>query len=157
MESTARQEFQVRSATPDDAADIADLLEALGYESTREDVDGRLRRLLSRSESGVFVAEIADKPVAVASYQLIDLLERGQPQCRVTTLVTDREHRRRGAATALIQAIESIARERRCFRLEVTTRPERADALDFYAELGFCERPHRLVKYLEDPPSTQMA
>jgi GNAT superfamily N-acetyltransferase len=157
VESNARDEFQVRLATAHDAAEIADLLEALGYEATGEQVEGRLRRLLSHADSGVLVAETAHKPVAVASYQLIDLLERGQPQCRVTALVTDREHRRRGVATALIQTIEAIARKRRCFRLEVTTRPERADALDFYAELGFSERPHRLVKYLEEPPSTQKA
>jgi ribosomal protein S18 acetylase RimI-like enzyme len=146
----AREELQVRPATPNDATDIAKLLETLGYNAGRKDVESRLQRLITRSDGGVLVAETANKPFALASYQLIDLLERGQPQCRVTALVTHQEHRRRGAGTALIQAVESIARERGCFRLEVTTRPERADALDFYASLGFRERPLRLVKRLDD-------
>ena len=146
----AKEALRVRSAVLSDAADISDLLEALGYRASPDEIRPRLGRVLGRSDGGVLVAESANNMVALASYQLIDLLERGQPQCRVTALVTHREHRRRGVARALIAQVESIARERGCFRLEVTTRPERADALDFYAELGFRERPHRLVKYLND-------
>jgi GNAT superfamily N-acetyltransferase len=156
MDSAAkREDLRLRPATPNDATDIAVLLEALGYSAGRNDVESRLQRLLNRSDGGVLVAEVGNKPVALASYQVIDLLEREQPQCRVTALVTHPAHRRRGAATALIQAIESIARQRRCFRLEVTTRPERADALDFYAQLRFSERPRRLVKYLNDSPRSK--
>ncbi len=51
----------------------------------------------------------------------------------------------------LIDAIESLARARSCFRLEVTTQPQRTDALGFYVALGFQERPRRLVKPLACP------
>jgi GNAT superfamily N-acetyltransferase len=44
--------------------------------------------------------------------------------------------------------VESIARERGCFRLEVTTQSRRREAADFYRALGFRERPRRLVKPL---------
>jgi len=88
--------------------------------------------------------------VAVLAYQLIDSLERERPQCRITTLVTDAATRRRGAARALVAAVEEIAVERGCRRLEVTTRPEREEALAFYTQAGFEERPRRLVKPLSD-------
>jgi GrpB-like predicted nucleotidyltransferase (UPF0157 family) len=58
------------------------------------------------------------------------------------------ERRRQGVARALLEAVEAIARGRACFRLELTTRPDRDDALRFYEACGFAERPRRLVKPL---------
>jgi GNAT superfamily N-acetyltransferase len=104
--------------------------------------------LLARADPGVLVAEIAGETVAVAGYEVIDPLERDRPRCRITALLTAAAHRRRGAARALVGAIELAARDRGCFRLEVTTRPQRADALSLYAAMGFRERPRRLVKAL---------
>jgi GNAT superfamily N-acetyltransferase len=78
----------------------------------------------------------------------MDLLERPQPQCRITTLVVDVGARRRDLASALIERIESVAQQRGCFRLEVTTQTHPEDAASFYLALGFQERPRRLVKPL---------
>jgi hypothetical protein len=43
------------------------------------------------------------------------------------------------------------ARDIGCCRLEVTTRPERGEALSFYRDAGFDERQRRMVKPLADP------
>jgi GNAT superfamily N-acetyltransferase len=131
-----------------DATAIAPLLGELGYPAAVADVSERLARLLARGDGGVLVAEIGGKAVALVSYQIIDLLEHARPQCRITAMVVREDERRRGIASALIGAIESSARERGCFRLEVTTRPQRSDALGLYAALGFHERPYRLIKTL---------
>ena len=138
----------IRPAEQRDAETIAALLAQLGYTAAPEEVRDRLARLGSRTDAGALVAVVSDEPVGVASYQLIDVLERSHPQCRVTTLVVDCGHRHGGVATRLVGAIEAFARERGCFRLEVTTRPSRADAAGFYAALGFRDRPLRLVKPL---------
>jgi ribosomal-protein-alanine N-acetyltransferase len=58
------------------------------------------------------------------------------------------DRRRQGVAGALLEAVEAIARDRACFRIELTTRPDRDDALRFYEACGFAERPRRLVKPL---------
>ena len=50
---------------------------------------------------------------------------------------------------ALLHTIKASARDVGCFRLEVTTRPERAEALAFYRAAGFDERPLRLITPLE--------
>ncbi len=84
----------------------------------------------------------------VAAYQLMDLLERSEPQCRTTALVVRAHERRRDLARTLMAAIESLATERGCFRLEVTTRAQRPAATDFCRALGFHERPRRLIKPL---------
>jgi hypothetical protein len=47
-----------------------------------------------------------------------------------------------------VAGVESAAREADCFRLEVTTHPERTVALAFYEAAGFTRRPHRLIKKL---------
>jgi ribosomal protein S18 acetylase RimI-like enzyme len=138
----------VRSARLGDAEALASLLGELGYPAEADEVRLRLSRLLARPDAGVLVAEDRGPAIAVAAYQLVEVLERSQPQCRITTLVVDAEHRQRGLARTLLRAIESIAREHECFRLEVTTRPWREPALGLYTAFGFEQRPHRLVKTL---------
>jgi GNAT superfamily N-acetyltransferase len=140
--------IRIRPASIGDAGAIAELVGELGYDASLPELNERLERLLGRPDAGVLVAEVGGRPAAVASYQIIELLERSRPQCRITALVTGSGHRRQGVATALIEAIEAVARERGCFRLEVTSRPERVDALGFYTARGFHERPRRLVKPL---------
>ena len=68
----------------------------------------------------------------------------------ITALVVDDRHRRRGIAYALLHTIEESAVDHGCFRLEVTTQSDRADALAFYIAAGFDERPRRLIKLLAD-------
>jgi len=145
--STERQ-GSIRLARSTDASVIASLLGELGYPTSADDTEARLERLLEHEDAGALVYELAGEAVGLAAYQLIYLLERSQPQCRVTALVVRSQERRRGVAASLIAAVESVAREAGCFRLEVTTQPQRDDALAFYAAHGFDERPRRLVKTL---------
>jgi GNAT superfamily N-acetyltransferase len=141
-------DVNLRTATADDASAIAPLLAELGYPTTPGEAHERLCRLLARPTACVLVAESAGHLVGLASYEVVDLLERPEPQCRVTALVTRRGHRRRGVAGALLEAIEQHARAHGCSRLEVTTWPERTDATAFYTAHGFLEQPRRLVKVL---------
>jgi GNAT superfamily N-acetyltransferase len=141
----------VRSARPEDTSDVSALLAELGYPEAREGAAERLDELVAGCATGVLVCEVTGRVAAVAAYQVMTLLERPQPQCRVTALVVARRHRRKGLATALLMAIETVAVERGCVRLEVTTRPDRHAALELYLAAGFEERPHRLLKALPGP------
>jgi GNAT superfamily N-acetyltransferase len=138
--------MDVRPATVDDAAAIAPLLAELGYPTEREEVRTRLARIVAGAATGVLLVALDGAPAALIAYQLIEHLERPRPTCRITTLVTAPDHRRRGAAATLLAAVEAVARETGCERLEVTTRPDRDDALAFYLDAGFEERPRRLVR-----------
>jgi ribosomal protein S18 acetylase RimI-like enzyme len=139
----------IRPVRMTDATAIAALLGELGYPAEADDVVARLERVLGR-DSGILVYDLEREAVGLVTYQLIHLLYRSLPQCRITALVVREDRRRRGIARALLRAVESLARERGCFRLEVTTRPDRDDALGLYIASGFCERPRRLVKRLDD-------
>ena len=140
--------MNIRSANVEDAAAIAPLLEELGYPVDPETVRARLARIAGGEATGVLLAVAEGAPAALIAYQLIDHLERPHPTCRITALVTSSEHRRSGTAARLLAALEELARERGCDRLEVTTRPHREDALGFYRDAGFAERPRRLVRSL---------
>jgi GNAT superfamily N-acetyltransferase len=144
--------LSIRAARMADAAAITALLAELGYPDDVLRVRERLDRLTAGSETGVLVSVVDGILAGVAAYQLMDLLERCEPQCRITALVVSTSARRRGLARALIGAVEAIAVERGCFRLEVTTQPQRPAATNFYLALGFHERPRRLIKPLVTGP-----
>lgn len=137
-----------RAAQRSDDEPVAALLGELGYPSGGEEVRERLARLLDRDDAGVIVAESGGEVVGVAAYQLVWLLERSRPQCRLTALVVGADHRRRAVAGRLLAEVEAVARAADCFRLEVTTQPGRDDAHAFYSASGFVERPRRMVKPL---------
>ena len=145
---TPEHRITIRGAGQRDTEAIAPLLGQLGYPASTLELGERLERLTDHPDAEVLVAELDGEVVGVAAYHLVDLLERPDPQCRITALVVDDRYRRRGVAYALLHTIEEFAREVGCFRLEVTTRPERAEALAFYRAAGFDERPRRLTKPL---------
>ena len=149
MTSEPEHRVTIRLATQRDTGAIAPLLAQLGYPASPDELGERIERLTERADGEVLIAELDDQVVGVASYQLIDVLERPDPQCRITSLVVDDRFRRRGVAYALLHTIEETARDFGCFRLEVTTQPDRAAALSFYLAAGFEERPRRLTKPLE--------
>jgi ribosomal protein S18 acetylase RimI-like enzyme len=138
----------IRPARLADAVAVAGLLGELGYPTSGDHVRERLERVLPRRDGGVLAAVVRGEVVGFAAYELIQLLHRAQPQCRLTTLVVRSDQRRRGLARALVDELESVARRRGCFRLEVTTQPDRGEARAFYEALDFDERPLRLVKPL---------
>ncbi|HTT30006.1 MAG TPA: GNAT family N-acetyltransferase [Solirubrobacteraceae bacterium] len=151
MSGEPEHRVTIRLAALRDADAIAPLLGQLGYPTTADELSERVERLADRPDGEVLVAELDGEVVGLAAYQLIDVIERPDPQCRITALVVDDRYRRRGVAYALLHTIEETARDFACFRLEVTTHPDRADALAFYRAAGFDERPHRLVKPLPEP------
>jgi len=72
----------IRRARLSDAHAITELLAQLGYPDEIANVSARLERLDARQDTGVLVVEINGQVTAVAAYQLVDLLERREPQCR---------------------------------------------------------------------------
>lgn len=151
MTEAPEHRVTIRLAALRDAEAIAPLLAQLGYPTAADELGERIERLADRPDGEVLVAELDGEVVGLAAYQLIDLIERPDPQCRITALVVDDRHRRRGVAYALLHAIEETARDFACFRLEVTTHADRSDAFAFYRAAGFDERLHRLVKPLTHP------
>jgi GNAT superfamily N-acetyltransferase len=139
---------EVRAARRDDAADVAALLDQLGYPADVAQVERRLDVLLGAREESLFVADLDGRVVALSRLQVSPALEYDGLVGKLGALVVDERHRRRGIGRALVQAVEEEARHRGCVLLFLTTADRRKDAHAFYARIGYQETGRRFAKTL---------
>jgi N-acetylglutamate synthase-like GNAT family acetyltransferase len=140
--------MRIRDARPDDAEALAALIGQLGYPSSAEAVARRLAQLDASEADSVVVAETDGEVVGLASLHTSLSVEYDEPAAKLSAIVVDESHRRRGIGEALVAAMEAEARERGCCLLFLTTAARRADAHDFYRRLGFEETGLRFAKPL---------
>jgi GNAT superfamily N-acetyltransferase len=89
----------------------------------------RLGQLVHPIEYPALLAEDHGGLAAVLTYIVTE------EQCEILTLHSARQWR--GAGTALIEAVERLARERGCTRLFLITTNDNVDVLRFYQKRGF--------------------
>jgi GNAT superfamily N-acetyltransferase len=115
---------RVRAATSADRDWIGRFLEE---ESARRVARGG--ELVDSFDHPMLIAETDDGPAAVLTY-----IVRGDA-CEILTLHATRQWR--GAGTALIARVRSLAEEAGCHRLWLVTTNDNVDALRFYQRRGF--------------------
>jgi aminoglycoside 3-N-acetyltransferase I len=95
-----------------------------------------LRRLLG-GEQFIALAALADGAVigGLAAYEL-PKFERARSEIYIYDLAVAAEHRRKGVATALIEALKPIARARGAWVIYVQADPPDAPAVALYSKLG---------------------
>src|SRR5262245_12757264 len=99
----------VRQATPDDATELArmlDLFDNMG--ATPEQVAARM--LACQNVLTTFIGEIDDQVVGFACLRLIPHLQGDEPYAELTDIYVDAPFRRQGVARALIEQLEAAAR-----------------------------------------------
>src|ERR671939_85921 len=99
----------VRQATPDDATELArmlDLFDRMG--ATPEQVAARMRAC--QSVLMTFIGELDGQPVGFACLRLVPHLQGDEPYAELTDIYVDALLRRRGVARALIAHLEAAAR-----------------------------------------------
>ena len=128
-------DWTIRDAEARDAADVARLLDQLGYPTSEDAVQGRLERLRIVGDR-VVVAEAAGRAVGLAHLQVTPALELDRPAGKLGALVVDDAHRGRGIGRALVETMLAEARGRGCEVFFLTTAERRDDAHAFYERLG---------------------
>ena len=133
-------DLQIRFAQPEDAETVYRLVvdlavyEKLSHEvvSTPED----FRRALTGPNPmvEVFLAEISGKPVGFALFFQTFSTFVGRPGIYLEDLFVLPEYRRKGIATALLQELFRIARERDCGRVEWSVLDWNEPAIKFYTK-----------------------
>lgn len=129
--------IKIRAAESRDAAGLAALAGQLGYPSTREQVEARLRGMAGDQERIVFVAEHAGGELA--GYADLFLLRTIGADARVEVagLVVDEASRSRGVGAMLMARAEDWAREKGCAVIGLRSNVIREGAHRFYENLGY--------------------
>jgi GNAT superfamily N-acetyltransferase len=138
----------VRDARPADAESLAGLIGQLGYATSSDAVRRRIQRLGASDADRLVVAEVDGEIVGLASLHVSLSVEYDEPAAKLSAIVVDERHRRRGIGEALLAEMEAEARRRDCCLIFLTTAERRKDAHAFYRRLGFEETGRRFAKPL---------
>jgi ribosomal protein S18 acetylase RimI-like enzyme len=141
---------RVRDARIGDAADVATLLDLLGYPCTRAEAADRIAMVLADPRQRLLIAEIGGHACALAGMDLRYSLVRGTEQARITALVVAPDCERQGVGRRLLREVEAIARQAGAARIEVTSAASREGAQAFYHGCGFADGARHFVKLLGD-------
>jgi GNAT superfamily N-acetyltransferase len=138
----------IREATTEDAAPVSRLLAQLGYPAPPGAVAGRIAAHTRSDADVLLVADVDGEAVGLAVLHVSLALEYDGDAGKLSAIVVDEPHRRRGVGEALVGAIEAEARARGCVLLFLTTAEHRPAAHAFYRRLGFDETGRRFAKPL---------
>jgi ribosomal protein S18 acetylase RimI-like enzyme len=129
----------IRSATPDDAPQIARLLHQLGYPVDPEALAERLRSLLSDPDKAVWVAQTPAGGIVGCEQAAVDLRLAEGARIEITSLVVDATAQGTGVGRCLTEAAEAWGRSKGLDRLRVRCNARREGAHRFYEGTGFRE------------------
>ncbi len=130
------EQVTVRQATPDDAAELAVLLDRFdGAGATPAQVAARMQACAPVLTT--YVAEIEGTMAGFACLRLVPHLQGDAPYAELTDIYVDEPYRRRGAARALMAHIEGEAQAAGATEVVVITGMENDSAQAAYRAQGY--------------------
>jgi ribosomal-protein-alanine N-acetyltransferase len=128
----------IRQATPDDAPELARLLDQFdGLGATPAQVAARLRAC--RGVLTTFLGELDGRPVGFACLRLVPHLQGDEPYAELTDLYVEAPSRRRGVARALLARVGAAARAAGAREVVLITDFANAGARAAYRASGYAE------------------
>jgi ribosomal protein S18 acetylase RimI-like enzyme len=141
-------DLTIRDAELGDAVALADLMCELGYKTSSDEMEARLRPVLADSGFKTLVAVLDGRLCGMIGTLAHASHEHNDPSGRIIALVVLKSMRRRGIARQLIAAAENDFSARKITRIALTTRLTRENAHRFYQELGYVRNGFRYAKDL---------
>jgi len=141
-------DLAIRAAEMNDAAVLAQLMCELGYETTKLEMQTRMKRIAADERYRTFVAVRDGKVCGMVGTLTCPSYEHNDPGGRILALAILSRMRRRGIGRALIAAAEEDFAQRGIKRVALNTRLAREDAHKFYESLGYERNGWRFVKQL---------
>jgi aminoglycoside 6'-N-acetyltransferase I len=138
----------VRHATIADADALADLVTELGYPTSAGQMRARLESILSKPEYSTLVALVDGRVAGFVGAMVQPFYEADGPYGQLMALVVAADFRRRGVASALVQAAETLLLKRGVRVVVVNTSNHRTDAHAFYERSGYAFTGRRYRKAL---------
>ena len=136
----------IRSATVDDANELARLLTQLGHQTAASHIVDTWDAWRAEENRALVVAQDDGSLAGVVTLHSMLVLHRTKPVGRITSLIVDAPYRGQGLGRALVAAAENELAARGCGLLEITSNFTRTDAHAFYESLGYERTSVRLAK-----------
>src|ERR671936_1053946 len=126
----------VRQATPDDATELARLLDLFdSMEATPEQVAARM--LACQNMLTTFIGEMDGQPIGFACLRLVPHLQGDEPYAELTEIYVDAPFRPQGVGRALIAQVEAAARAAGAREVVLITGFDNAGAQAAYRASGY--------------------
>ncbi len=139
----------VRRATPDDATELARMLDLFdGMGATPAQVAARMRAC--QGVLTTFIGEIDGQPVGFACLRLVPHLQGDEPYAELTDIYVDAPFRRQGVARVLAAQVEAAARAAGASEVVIITGFDNEGAQAAYRASGYANWALAMRKRLAD-------
>jgi ribosomal protein S18 acetylase RimI-like enzyme len=138
----------IREARASDAQRLAELIIQLGHPITEASVIRNLEALAAM-EMLPLVAISGDEIAGMCGVSAMVTVHRDAPVGRISVMIVDENHRRRGIGAMLVAEAERRLAQRGCKIVEVTSNQRRERAHGFYEALGYERTSFRFMKALD--------
>lgn len=140
--------LRVRTATPADSDALAALVNQLGGVATDRNEVAENLATARKAKAGTLVAEL-DEIVGCCGWAAIPTLHRGA-MGRLTLLVVDKRHRRRGIATQMLAAAQKALQALGCSHFEAMSDITINNSHNFFRSLNFEQTSYRFVRRIDE-------
>ena len=141
-------DLTIRVAEVNDASALAQLMCELGYETTKSEMQIRMKRIATDERFRTFVAVRDGKVCGMIGTLTYPSYEHNDPSGRILVLVILRTMRRHGIGRVLIATAEKDFAQRGIRRIALNTRLARDDTHKFYESVGYERNGWRFLKQL---------
>jgi len=141
-------DLTIRVAEVNDASALAQLMCELGYETTKSEMQIRMKRIATDERFRTFVAVRDGKVCGMIGTLTCPSYEHNDPSGRILALVILRTMRRHGIGRVLIATAEKDFAQRGIRRIALNTRLARDDTHKFYESVGYERNGWRFLKQL---------
>jgi N-acetylglutamate synthase-like GNAT family acetyltransferase len=139
--------LDIRLAKPGDAAGLAKLLRQLAHVDIDEYGIARNLEAVRKVKGGMVVAELG-MLVGCCAWAYVPTIQHGVIG-RITMILVDEDHRRRGIATDLFKAAAGALSKAGCTRVEAMSDIEIRNAHGFFRTLQFEQTSYRFARDLD--------
>ena len=129
----------IRAFKDKDITPCVQLMADLGYPTDEQSLQTRWRHLLQQADYHLLVVEENHQVLGFVGFQKMYFFETDGAYFRILALVVSSEHRRKGLATKLLDAVSDFARVEGCRALALNSglTDQRSGAHQFYKQYGF--------------------
>jgi len=138
----------IRKGIISDHTGIRRLLDQLDYPGTEMFLVQKMEIVINNPFTELLVYEEAEEVIAFLVLEFLPQLGLKGDIARIGYFAVDEASRSKGIGRELEEYAESLARERKCDRIEVHCHERRKEAHRFYYRRGYFESPKYLMKSL---------